>query len=77
MVCASAVIRYNQCMLSEFELIARYFTRPTPGADQSGRTVAGAAAGGYAGNQVQKNMQHKDTVASVERRCKTVNENSQ
>lgn len=37
-------------------------------------TVAGAAAGGYAGNKVQENMQHKDTVASTERRCKTVTE---
>jgi uncharacterized protein YcfJ len=35
-------------------------------------TVAGAAAGGYAGNTVQKNMQNSDTVATTERRCKTV-----
>ena len=40
-------------------------------------TVAGAAAGGYAGNQVQKNMQEKDVVTTTERRCKTVNERSQ
>ena len=40
-------------------------------------TVAGAAAGGYAGNQVQKNMQEKDVVTTTERRCKTVNEKSQ
>lgn len=40
-------------------------------------TVAGAAAGGYAGNQVQKNMQEKDTVTEVERRCKTVYDTSE
>ncbi|MCC7459586.1 MAG: glycine zipper 2TM domain-containing protein [Nitrospira sp.] len=40
-------------------------------------TVAGAAAGGYAGNQVQKNMQRKDVTTSVERRCHTVQEKSQ
>ena len=40
-------------------------------------TVAGAAAGGYAGNQVQKNMQQKDVVTSTERRCKTVQDKSQ
>ena len=40
-------------------------------------TVAGAAAGGYAGNQVQKNMQQQDVVATTERRCRTVNETSQ
>lgn len=40
-------------------------------------TVAGAAAGGYAGNQVQKNMQQKDVVTTTERRCRTVNETSQ
>ena len=39
-------------------------------------TVAGAAAGGYAGNQVQKNMQSKDVVTTTERRCKTVNDTS-
>src|SRR5262245_18997027 len=39
-------------------------------------TVAGAAAGGYAGNQVQKNMQQKDVVTATERRCKTVNDTS-
>jgi len=37
-------------------------------------TVGGVAAGGYAGNQVQKNMQEKDTVSRTERRCKTVQE---
>jgi len=40
-------------------------------------TVGGAAAGGFAGNQVQKNMQDKDVVTTTERRCKTVNEKSQ
>lgn len=40
-------------------------------------TVAGAAAGGYAGNQVQKNMQQHDVVTTTERRCKTVSEKSQ
>ena len=39
-------------------------------------TVAGAAAGGYAGNQVQKNMQQKDVVTTTERRCRTINETS-
>ena len=37
-------------------------------------TVGGVAAGGYAGNQVQKNLQEKDTVSRTERRCKTVYE---
>jgi len=40
-------------------------------------TVAGAAAGGYAGNRVQKNMQEKDVLTKTEHRCKTVNEKSQ
>jgi len=40
-------------------------------------TVAGAAAGGYAGNQVQKNMQQKDVTTTTERRCKTVQDKSQ
>ena len=40
-------------------------------------TVAGAAAGGYAGNQVQKNMQQKDVTTTTERRCKMVNDKSQ
>jgi uncharacterized protein YcfJ len=38
--------------------------------------VAGAAAGGYAGNQVQKGMQERDVVVTNERRCRTVNETS-
>ena len=40
-------------------------------------TLAGAAAGAYAGNQVQKNMQQKDVVTRTEHRCKTVNDTSQ
>jgi len=40
-------------------------------------TIGGAAAGGYAGNQVQENMQQKDVSTTVERRCKTVTEKSQ
>ena len=40
-------------------------------------TVAGAAAGGYAGNQVQKNMQQQDVVTTTERRCRMVDETSQ
>ncbi len=40
-------------------------------------TVAGVAAGGYAGNRVQKNMQEQDAVVTTERRCRTVNEKSQ
>lgn len=39
-------------------------------------TVGGAAAGGYAGNQVQASMQRNDVTTSVERRCKTVNDKS-
>jgi uncharacterized protein YcfJ len=35
-------------------------------------TVGGAAAGGYAGNRIQKNMQDKDTYVTAERQCKTV-----
>ena len=45
------------------------------GGGGTGRTLAtggGAAAGGDAGNQVQKNMQEKDTVSRTETRCKTV-----
>ncbi len=40
-------------------------------------TVGGAAAGGYAGNQVQKGMQEKDVTTTTERRCKTVQDKSQ
>ena len=39
-------------------------------------TVAGAAGGALAGNQVQKNMQQSDVVTTTEKRCKTVNETS-
>ena len=40
-------------------------------------TVGGAAAGGYAGNQVQKGMQERDVTTTTERRCKTVQDKSQ
>ena len=39
-------------------------------------TVAGAAAGGYAGNKVQKNMQEGAMVTTTERRCRTVHDTS-
>ena len=35
-------------------------------------TVAGAAAGGYAGNRVQKGMQERNTVTMTQQRCETV-----
>jgi uncharacterized protein YcfJ len=35
-------------------------------------TVAGAAAGGYAGNRVQKHLQDNDTTTKSERHCATV-----
>ncbi len=35
-------------------------------------TVAGAAAGGYAGNKTQQHMQEGDTYTTVEQRCQTV-----
>ncbi len=35
-------------------------------------TVAGAAAGGYAGNKTQENLQNGDTYTTVEQRCSTV-----
>ncbi len=35
-------------------------------------TVAGAAAGGYAGNKTQEHMQNGDTYTTTEQRCKTV-----
>jgi uncharacterized protein YcfJ len=47
------------------------------GAGRTVATIAGAAGGAYVGNQVQKNMQHKDVVASTERRCKTVNDTTE
>lgn len=37
-------------------------------------TVAGVAAGGYAGDRVQNNMQKNDTYTTVEKVCKTVYE---
>ena len=40
-------------------------------------TVIGAAGGAYAGNQVQKGMQQRDTNSATERRCKTVNVRSE
>jgi uncharacterized protein YcfJ len=40
-------------------------------------TVAGAAAGGYAGNRVQKGMQDRNTVTSTEQRCETVYDSHQ
>jgi uncharacterized protein YcfJ len=35
-------------------------------------TVAGAAAGGYAGNTIQKQAQENDTYTTTEQRCSTV-----
>ena len=50
------------------------------GAFHLGRLVAyaaaGAVAGGYAGNQVQGNMQAGDTYTTTEQRCKTVQDSS-
>lgn len=40
-------------------------------------TVAGAAGGAYAGNQVQKSMQNNDVVTTTKRVCKTVYDKSQ
>lgn len=40
-------------------------------------TVIGVAGGAYAGNQVQKGMQQRDTDSATERRCKTVNVRSE
>ena len=40
-------------------------------------TVAGAAAGGYAGNRVQQNTQDKDTYTTTENRCRTVHDSKQ
>ncbi len=37
-------------------------------------TVLGAAAGGYAGNKTQHNMQRGNTYSTTEQRCNTVNE---
>jgi uncharacterized protein YcfJ len=35
-------------------------------------TVAGAGAGGYAGNKIQQNAQKNDTYTTTEQRCNTV-----
>lgn len=40
-------------------------------------TVAGAAAGGYAGNKTQQHMQEGDTYTTVEQRCRTVTDKSE
>lgn len=40
-------------------------------------TVAGVAGGAYAGNQIQKGMQERDTYTTTERRCKTVHDSRQ
>ena len=40
-------------------------------------TVAGAAAGGYAGNKVQEGMQARDTYVTTERGCKQVVDSEQ
>ncbi len=45
------------------------------GAGRSVATVGVAAAGGYAGNQIQKNMQNSDTRTTPETRCRTVYDN--
>jgi uncharacterized protein YcfJ len=39
-------------------------------------TVAGAAGGGYAGHEIQKNHQENNTVQSVQKHCTTVNDNA-
>src|SRR5467141_138850 len=40
-------------------------------------TVAGAAAGGYGGNQIEKHVQDKDTYTTTEPRCETVYDKSE
>jgi uncharacterized protein YcfJ len=40
-------------------------------------TVAGAAAGGYAGNRIEKHVQDKNTYTTTEQKCETVYEKSQ
>jgi uncharacterized protein YcfJ len=40
-------------------------------------TVAGVAAGGYAGHQVEKKMQQGNTYTATEQRCATVYDRSQ
>jgi uncharacterized protein YcfJ len=40
-------------------------------------TVAGAAAGGYGGNRLEKHMQDKNTYTTTESRCETVYDKSE
>ena len=40
-------------------------------------TVAGAAAGGYGGNRVEKHIQDKQTVTTMEQQCQTVMDKSE
>jgi uncharacterized protein YcfJ len=40
-------------------------------------TDAGAAAGGYAGNRVQKRIQDKNTITTTQQRCETVYDSHQ
>jgi uncharacterized protein YcfJ len=47
------------------------------GRGQTVATVAGAAGGAYAGNQVQKGMQERDTYTATEERCETVTKTSE
>lgn len=47
------------------------------GRGQDVATVAGALAGGYTGNQVQGNLQNRDTYSTTQQRCQTVYDKSQ
>ena len=47
------------------------------GTGQTVATVAGAAAGGYAGSKIQKHLQDGNTTQTVEQRCRTVYDSSQ
>lgn len=47
------------------------------GGGRSVATIGGAAAGGYAGNRIQKNMQDSKTQTTHETRCKTVYDSQQ
>src|SRR6266446_3849543 len=40
-------------------------------------TVAGAAAGGYGGNQIERHVQDKNTYTTTEQRCQTVYDKSE
>ena len=53
-------------------VIAVSGTAPIGGDGKTVATVAGAAAGGYAGSKIQKNMQENNTTQTVEQRCRTV-----